>query len=110
MSDYVNRLDTIYQQFIGRTPMIEIPTTIGARVFAKAEWYNLSGSIKDRAAYAMLRQALVSRSNDLNVKILEYSGGNLARSLAYLCRAINIKLTLVLPDFVGECLVNECIH
>ena len=84
---------------LGQTALIEVPRQgAGARIVAKAEWQNPTGSIKDRAAYAMLL-GLLSRLDERSrreLRLVEYSGGNLGVSLAALCADLEIPLTLVL--------------
>lgn len=100
---------TYFDGKIGDTPLqLVYINKNGAKVYAKYEWYNLFGSIKDRAALAMLKDA-VSRDNNLlcrKNKILEYSGGNLAVSLAGICSRFGIRLTLVMPDGMPQSYLN----
>ncbi|MEL7486352.1 MAG: pyridoxal-phosphate dependent enzyme, partial [Pseudomonadota bacterium] len=88
---------------IGRTPMIEVETPAGhGRIFAKCEWANPSGAVKDRVAMAMMR-ALVDEGLDPETDVvLEYSGGRLAMALAVICQKLGVRLVLVLGDFTPQ--------
>lgn len=104
-----DRLQAFASQ-VGDTPLTEIATPPGAaRIFAKCEWDNPTGSIKDRAAYAMLVDLLQQTPADdwHKLHILEYSGGNLGLSLAAMCRELQIRLTLVLSSGVSKRIVNR---
>lgn len=65
---------------LGHTELIEVPGLSGggARIFAKCEWQNPAGSIKDRLAHARLCDALQRHGTRplSELKVLEYSGGN----------------------------------
>src|SRR5258707_9469617 len=65
---------------IGNTPLIPL-LRIGrefprVRIFAKAEWYNPGGSVKDRAAYRMIRAAELSGRLTPGEIILDATSGN----------------------------------
>ena len=82
---------------LGGTTLLELPQEPGcARIVAKCEWENPSGTVKDRVAFAMLYR-LLSRRADAP-RVLEYSGGTLAVSLAGLCRALDLPLTVVVSS------------
>lgn len=98
-----------FRRDIGTTPVIDVPSVPGcAGIVAKCEWDNPAGSIKDRTAYALLCEALRRHgprpADDL--KILEYSGGNLGLSLSYLCSRIGVTLRLVVASFTSTSLLE----
>jgi S-sulfo-L-cysteine synthase (O-acetyl-L-serine-dependent) len=86
---------------IGRTPLLELPDFAprpGVRLFAKLEGQNPGGSVKDRAAYGMLRGALdrgVVRPGD---RLVEATSGNTGIALAWIARRLGLSMTLVMPD------------
>lgn len=90
-----------YLPWVGNTELIEIPTDKNdARLFAKCEWQNRFGSIKDRPALAMLLREIELCPQLITCEemgIIEYSGGYLALALAKLCQHAKINLTLALP-------------
>ncbi|MEU1374733.1 pyridoxal-phosphate dependent enzyme [Streptomyces triculaminicus] len=86
---------------LGNTPLTEVPGPDGgATVLAKCEWENPVGSIKDRVAYALLGSAL-HRHGDRpleELRVLEYSGGNLAKALSHLCAELGVTARFVLSS------------
>jgi cysteine synthase A len=102
-------LENLCQSFIGNTPMLEITDDDreGARIFAKAEWHNMTGSIKDRVSYSMLKAAIEDKGDHL--KIVEYTGGNQGLSLALLGNLLNIPMILTVPGFLPESFTKNLI-
>ncbi|MEJ1199874.1 MULTISPECIES: pyridoxal-phosphate dependent enzyme [unclassified Streptomyces] len=90
-----------FGQEVGRTRLIEVPGPPGgATVMAKCEWENPEGSVKDRVAYALLGSALQEHGDRplSELKVLEYSGGNLSRALSGLCAELGIRSRYVLSS------------
>ena len=86
---------------IGNTPMVELRRLSppgGARVFAKLEGTNPSGSVKDRIARAMVEEGLASGRLAPGQTILEPSSGNTGISLAMVGRLLGHPVRIVLPD------------
>lgn len=84
---------------LGGTPLVEVPGPCnGARILAKCEWMNPVGSIKDRVAYALVCSALRGVEDPTSLRVLEYSGGNLASALATLASRVGFTLRVVLSD------------
>jgi cysteine synthase len=86
---------------IGNTPMVELrrlSPSGGARVLAKLEGTNPSGSVKDRIARAMVETALASGRLRPGQTILEPSSGNTGISLAMVGRLLGHPVRIVLPD------------
>ena len=57
---------------VGNTPLIKIPYTKNknVQIFAKCEWFNPSGSVKDRAAANMIKKGMEAGETDGKVLIL----------------------------------------
>ncbi|RED44201.1 pyridoxal-phosphate dependent enzyme [Aestuariispira insulae] len=94
-----------YGRDLGDTPLINVPGPKGgARLFAKCEWDNPSGSVKDRTAFAMVHDLLAQLPGDdlSGHKVLEYSGGNLAIALSLLCQGLGLENTLVFGSYVPD--------
>ena len=92
MSNYI--LDAI-----GNTPLIPIPYANFNKVpvYAKAEYYNPSGSVKDRAAKGMIEAAL--KNSLLKDKILiDATSGNTGIAYAMIAASLGIKIELALPE------------
>lgn len=88
---------------IGNTPLVELSNlhkklNLKARIFAKIEALNPSGSVKDRAALYMIKEALASGKINQNTKIYEPTSGNTGIGLALVCANLGLDVTLVLPE------------
>src|SRR5487761_48003 len=98
-----------FRERIGGTALIDVPSVPGgAAIVAKCEWENPAGSIKDRAAYSLICEAL-RRHGDRpleDLRILEYSGGSLGLALSYLCAEIGVTLRLVVASFTAASVVD----
>lgn len=86
---------------IGHTPMVELPRLSppgGARLYAKLEGANPTGSVKDRIALAMVESARASGALRPGQTILEPSSGNTGISLALVGRLLGHPVRIVMPD------------
>ena len=90
---YENIIDTI-----GNTPMIYYSENI----WLKLEYFNPSGSIKDRAAYSMIENALERGDIDKDSVIIEPTSGNTGIGLAMVCAALGLKLIICMPENMSE--------
>jgi cysteine synthase B len=90
-------------QAIGDTPLVELkhlaPTT-GARIWAKLESANPTGSVKDRVARALIEDAEARDAIRPGQTILEPTSGNTGISLAMICARRGYPLKVVMPDNV----------
>ena len=97
-----------FSQQVGDTPMHRITNgSASGTIWAKCEWHNPTGSVKDRAAVAMVSEVLRQHDDLASLHILEYSGGNLGLSLATICHMMGVKLTLVLSASSPLSLLNK---
>jgi cysteine synthase A len=98
-----------FHERLGDTPLIEVPSRPGgATILAKCEWGNPAGSVKDRVAYALVCEA-IRRHGDRpaeDLRLVEYSGGNLGLALSYLCAETGIPLRLVVASFTSESVLD----
>ncbi|MFJ9679624.1 2,3-diaminopropionate biosynthesis protein SbnA [Streptomyces sp. NPDC101194] len=91
---------------VGNTPLVELEKLLpdfGSRVFGKVERFNPGGSIKDRSALGMLREAV--RSGEVEPGrsvIVESSSGNLAVGLAQICRYYGLRFVCVVDAKTTE--------
>lgn len=84
-------------QAVGNTPLLPVELPAGqGRIFLKAEWLNPGGSVKDRAARAILRDGLC-RGELPGKRLLDASSGNTGIAYAMLAAAANIRVTICLP-------------
>ena len=70
----------------------------GCEIFAKAEFLHLGGSIKDRAAYAMIQAALKSGQVKSGGTIVEGTAGNTGIGLGVYAAKLGLKAVVVMPD------------
>ena len=91
---------------IGNTPLVRLERVVprgSARVLAKLEWANPTGSMKDRMARAMVERAEADRRLAPGGTVVEYTAGTTGISLALLCAARGYGLRIVYSDaFSGE--------
>src|SRR6185503_3353939 len=84
-------------QAVGNTPLFALRSPSGReQIFLKAEWLNPGGSVKDRAARAILRDALC-RGELPTKRLLDASSGNTGIAYAMLGAAAGIGVTICLP-------------
>jgi cysteine synthase B len=83
---------------VGNTPLVPVrrPGEGRGRLWLKAEWLNPGGSVKDRAARAILREGL-SRGELPHKRLLDASSGNTGIAYAMLGAAAGVKVTICLP-------------
>ena len=86
---------------IGRTPLLSLDRIAahvapGVRLFAKAEWLNPGGSVKDRAALGMLRAAQKAGLTK-DRTLLDATSGNTGIAIAMLAAAEGYRATLCVP-------------
>ena len=86
---------------IGRTPMLHL-NEINKNIWAKLEYRNPLGSVKDRAAMYMLREALESGKASKNTPIVESTSGNTGIALSYICANLGMKLIITMPESMSE--------
>ncbi len=86
---------------IGHTPLLPIgglegvPQTV--RVFGKAEWFNPGGSVKDRAAWRMVRDGIERGLLGTGRTLLDATSGNTGIAFAWLGAALGFPVTLCVP-------------
>ncbi len=86
---------------IGNTPLVEIRHTVkkaGVRIYGKLEGQNPGGSVKDRAAYGMIKGALARGELQPGIKLVEATSGNTGIALAMIARLFEVEITLIMPD------------
>jgi cysteine synthase B len=92
---------------VGNTPMLTFPSLQrelpeGVTLYAKAEWYNPGGSVKDRAALNMVLEAERSGQLDPGKTILDATSGNTGIALAMIGAARGYRVKLCLPANASE--------
>ncbi|MEG0240189.1 cysteine synthase A [Anaerorhabdus sp.] len=88
---------------IGNTPLVKLNNLMDefgleANLYAKVEFFNPGGSVKDRVAYNMIRKAIDDDDIDLETTIIEATSGNTGIGLAMVTAALGMQCILVMPD------------
>ncbi|MBO5525567.1 MAG: cysteine synthase A [Clostridia bacterium] len=87
---------TSADQLIGNTPLLKLH--IGENIFAKLEYFNPAGSVKDRIARAMLDEAEKSGILKKDSVIIEPTSGNTGIGLASVAAARGYRIIIVMPE------------
>lgn len=93
---------------IGNTPLVKLERFLddpSLNLYAKLEFFNPGGSIKDRPAFQMITQALKDGKIDQNTTVIESSSGNLGIGLAQICAYYGIKFICVVD--IKTTLMNQ---
>ena len=88
---------------VGNTPLIRLRSIEppGVEIHAKLEWFNPGGSVKDRAALQIFRDALANGSLQQRT-LLDSTSGNTGIAYAWLGAALHVPVALVMPENVSE--------
>ncbi|MDA0177441.1 cysteine synthase CysM [Mesoflavibacter profundi] len=86
---------------IGNTPLIEVQNILkkdGVRLFLKLEGKNPGGSVKDRAAFNMISEALKRGDIKHGDTLVEATSGNTGIALAFIAKLLGVNMILVMPE------------
>ena len=86
---------------IGRTPLIKLraaSAATGCTILGKAEFMNPGGSVKDRAAYAIVKDAIERGTLKPGGAIVEGTAGNTGIGIAMVASALGFRAVIVIPD------------
>lgn len=86
---------------VGNTPLVELKhVSVNPKVtiLAKLEGNNPGGSVKDRAAYGMIKGALDRGEIKPGIKLIEATSGNTGIALAMIASLFNVEIELVMPE------------
>lgn len=87
---------------IGNTPLVSLEATTGLQIYAKAEFFNPGGSIKDRIALNMLEEAEKSGALRPGMTIIEPTSGNTGIGLALCGVRKGYKVIIVMPENMSD--------
>lgn len=95
------------QEMVGQTPILQLHhieklEQTQAHLFAKLEYYNPAGSVKDRVARGMLLDALESGKLQPGATIIEPTSGNTGIGLCAIGTALGFEVIIVMPDTMSE--------
>ena len=86
---------------VGNTPLVEIKKIAinkGVTIYGKLEGNNPGGSVKDRAAYGMIKGAIERGEIKEGVKLIEATSGNTGIALAMIASLFGVPIELVMPE------------
>ncbi|RUS83176.1 hypothetical protein EGW08_009076 [Elysia chlorotica] len=86
---------------VGNTPMVrinKISDETGCEILAKAEQCNGGGSVKDRAAYFLIKDAMTKGQLSAGGTVVEGTAGNTGIGLAHMCLAMGFKCVIYMPN------------
>ena len=88
-------------QLVGRTPLLRLRRIAsefeGVEIYAKAEWYNPGGSVKDRAGLWIIQDAEAAGRLTPEKIILDATSGNTGIAYAWIARVKGYRVTLAIP-------------
>ncbi|MCH5171987.1 MAG: cysteine synthase family protein [Erysipelotrichales bacterium] len=89
---------------IGNTPVLELNTSYSnkTKIYAKLECFNLTGSVKDRPVYQIIKDLYDTKKIDSNTTIIEYTSGNTGISLSAMSNIFNNRIIIVMPKTMSE--------
>lgn len=94
---------SVLAETVGNTPLLPLRHLAGhlwpqVQVYAKAEWFNPGGSVKDRPALNILETAVKNGELDGNRRLLDSTSGNMGIAYATLAASMGIPVTLAIPE------------
>jgi cysteine synthase A len=92
-------------QLVGKTPLVRINKLshgLDAEILAKLEFFNPSGSVKDRISVGMIEAAEKAGTLTRNSILVEPTGGNSGIALAFVCAVRGYRLILAMPDTMSK--------
>lgn len=101
------KIYTSIEQLIGNTPLLELKNIqkkfgLKAQIFAKLEYFNPAGSVKDRVALSMINEAEKSGKLTQESVIIEPTSGNTGIGLSQIAAARGYKIIIVMPENMSE--------
>lgn len=109
--NYVRKLEAKAESksivdLIGNTPLLKLKGEDwglgGVEVYAKAEWFNPGGSVKDRPVLRMIEEALLQEPSSRERTLLDATSGNTGIAIAMLGAAMGFRTKLVVPANVSQ--------
>ncbi len=109
MNNIISQKFANIEGMIGKTPLLEIHYTYKGkcgRVFAKAEYMNLSGSIKDRVAFHIMKKAYENGEISSTDVIAEATSGNTGIAFSAVGSYLGHKVIIYMPDWMSTERIN----
>lgn len=109
MNRFPKRLDSVVDM-VGRTPLVLLrhvaKETPGVKVYLKLEYMNPGGSVKDRPALQMMRDAIADGRLTPDKTLIDATSGNTGVAYALFGAALGYEITLVMPANVSQARKN----
>ncbi|MFA5805090.1 MAG: cysteine synthase family protein [Melioribacteraceae bacterium] len=108
MSDNQNRVAGL-SSLMGNTPLLEIKFLFNGekrKIFAKAENLNMTGSIKDRMAFHILKQGYARNKLKQGALIIEATSGNTGIAFSSIGKILGHPVTIFMPDWMSQERIN----
>lgn len=89
---------------IGNTPILKLTDSYTKKsiIYAKLECFNLTGSVKDRPVYQIIKNLYDEKKIDAETTIIEYTSGNTGISLSAMSNIFKNKIIIVMPKNMSE--------
>ncbi len=87
--------------FVGNTPLVEVTNSFNnpnVKLLLKLEGNNPGGSVKDRAAYFMISEALKKKNIKKGDTLVEATSGNTGIALALMAKVLGVNMVLTMPE------------
>jgi cysteine synthase B len=100
----LSQLDHL-KSYVGNTPLMPLVNAYdkpGVQIHLKLEWQQLGGSVKTRAAFNMIYEAVKSGSLTPDKSILDSTSGNTGISYAVIAARLGLPCTIIMPENVTE--------
>ncbi|MBR5986955.1 MAG: pyridoxal-phosphate dependent enzyme, partial [Clostridia bacterium] len=99
----MSKIYTSADQLVGKTPLLELThiekeLNLQAKIYAKLEYFNPAGSVKDRIAKAMIEDAEAKGLLNADSVIIEPTSGNTGIGLAAIAAAKGYRIILTMPE------------
>lgn len=103
LTEQLKKIDCL-KALIGNTPLLKIDYLYKGQprtIYAKAEYYNLTGSIKDRMAFYILRQAYINGDLKEGSQIVEATSGNTGIAFSAIGRCLGHRVMIYMPNWMS---------
>ena len=104
MLDIYSKLKSL-EKLIGNTPLVEITCIYNdkeIKIYSKLEYYNYTGSIKDRMALHIIKKSYENKELTPNDTIIEATSGNTGISFSSIGTYLGHKVVIYMPDWMSD--------
>lgn len=94
--------DDFYSMGFGNTPMLVHHMSNGSTIYAKLEFFNPFGSIKDRGSFFMIEDAIKKSDRNKKLIIVDGSSGNTGIAIGNICRKLGLESIIFIPPGIAK--------